>query len=375
MILKTKQFKEACSKILSAIDKENNTLGLTELVELNSLGDILYMNVTNGEYYVSLKFKLDKEENFKATISAGVFLKLISQLTTEEIEIKSNTHFISIKSNGNYKIPIIYDNDKMMELPKISIDNPTVEMPIDSEILKSILYYNSKELLKGTMANPTIQKLHYIDDQGALTFTTGACVNSFVLPKPIKLLIGNKIVKLFKLFEEDSVNFTLGYDSISDSVIVTKIKLETDSTVLTAILNCDNSLLKQVPVTKIRARAEKVYPYTVTIDKNHMIQALNRLLVFINNSKVKNLKSPSAGKFVFTKGEITISDLDGENVETIQSMNFTGEEYSCLLDLEDLKSTLDTCIDTYLNISFGDREAIVVSRLNVSNILSECDIS
>ena len=53
-------------------------------------------------------------------------------------------------------------------------------MVVDSEVLKSISHYNVKELAKGIIINPDIQKLHYVDEKGALTFTTGACVNNFI---------------------------------------------------------------------------------------------------------------------------------------------------------------------------------------------------
>ena len=79
MILQTKEFKQACSKILSAID--NSATGVTELVELCSSNNSLYLNVTNNEYYMSVVFPLTTvEENFKATVIDNLFLKLSSIL-------------------------------------------------------------------------------------------------------------------------------------------------------------------------------------------------------------------------------------------------------------------------------------------------------
>ena len=96
----------------------------------------------------------------------------------------------------------------------------------------SILQFNSKELSKGIISRP-IQKLYYVDEHGALTFTTGACVNSFELQQPVKLLLNDRLVKLFKLFKGEQVDFTLGYDTISEDTIQTKVRFESDDIIIT----------------------------------------------------------------------------------------------------------------------------------------------
>ena len=343
MVLQTKEFKQACSKILSAID--NSATGVTELVELCSSNNSLYLNVTNNEYYMSVVFPLTTvEENFKATVNANLFLKLISQITTEELELSIKENYMQVKANGTYKIPLTYcSNGDMMSLDKIDILNPTVNMLIDTDILKSILAYNVKELQKGIISNESIQKLHYVDDQGAVTFTTGACVNNFTLPKKIQILLNNKLVKLFKLFDTDVVDFTLGYDALSEEIIQTKIRLESTNIILTAILNCDNSLLKAIPVDRIRDRANAIYPYTVQINKNNLNQAISRLLLLITPNK-KTVTDPimfkPVGKFTFSNGKLTLYDVNGENSEDIIISGFPeGNEYSAFFDLNDIKLT------------------------------------
>ena len=139
MILNTKEFSGVCKTILSAIDNKDSTL-FTETLELKSDNDILSLNVTNREYYVTATFKLPQAENFHASVNASLFLNLISKLTTDTITITKESNSIKIESNGNYKLPIIYNNNKMLELPKIEIENVTNEMTINSNILNSILY-------------------------------------------------------------------------------------------------------------------------------------------------------------------------------------------------------------------------------------------
>ena len=365
MILKTKEFKDTCSIILNAIDNSELST-LTETLELKTEGQILFLNVTNKEYYLSVKFQLEHEEQFHATINAALFLKLINAITTEDIELKLYDTYMNIKANGIYKIPLIFDNDKLMELPEIIIQNKTLDMNISGDILTSILQYNSKEIAKSSMAQP-VQKLYYIDQQGCITFTSGACVNKFNLEKPIKVLFNSRLVKLFKLFKLSMVKFSLGYDASSETLIQTKLLFETDSIKLTVITPSDNSLLSKVPVEKIRAMATKSYKYSIVLNKDAMLQAINRLLLFSNKKDLN-----SYGDFTYNKDNITIKSVD-DNIETIkiESGSMVNDDYSMLLNLTSLKNVLDTCIEPYINFNFGDNTAITITRGNITNIIPE----
>ena len=254
MILRIEEMQNACSKILAAVDSNNLSI-LTETLQIKTEGTNLYISVTNREYFARVRIEIDASADFHATVNANLFLKLISQITTDTIEMNVVENSLVLKGNGTYKLPLIFDGDKLLELPEINIYNPTVNFVINSETLLSILQYNSKEITKGSISKP-IQKLYYMDENGAVTFTTGACVNNFTLEQPVKVLLNDRLVKLFKLFKGEKVKFTLGYDSISDDIIQTKVKFETSDVTITAILSCDDSMMRQFPVNAVRGRAD-----------------------------------------------------------------------------------------------------------------------
>lgn len=365
MILRTKEFKETCSIILGAIDTSELST-LTETLELKTEGQTLFLNTTNKEYYLSVKFPLEHEEQFHATVNATLFLKLIVAITTEDIELKIHDNYMSIKANGVYKIPLIFNGDELMSLPLITIYNKTLEMNISGDILMSILQYNSKEIAKSSMAQP-VQKLYYIDQQGCITFTSGACVNNFNLEKPLRILINSRLVKLFKLFKNHMVKFSLGYDTLSDTLIQTKLSFETDTIKLSAITPSDSSLLSKVPVEKIRSLANKSYQYLAVVNKEELLQAINRLLLF--NSKKEFM---AYGEFICSKDNIIIKSFD-DNIEKINvaAGSRINDEYNMLLNLNTLKDILSNYNENYINIGFGDSTAIVISRGNIINVVPE----
>lgn len=378
MILRIENLQDACKDILAAVDS-NELSTITETLELVTKDNFLYINVTNREYFAQVKIDIGEVIDFHATVNANLFLKLISQVTTDTVELNSKPgeNFITVKANGTYKIPLIFDGDKLLELPQIDIVNVTSEFNIASSILKSILTYNSKQLTMGTVSKP-VQRLYYVDEKGAITFTNGACVNSFSLEKPVKLLFNNRLVKLFKLFNDENVKFTLGYDSISDDIIQTKVRFESSNIVLTAILSCDDKLLSVVPVNAIRGRVSNEYPYSVNINKDSMLQTINRLLLFNSTAGSSKEVIKPYSTFLFGRDNVVIYDVNKENKETINYNNTVvncDEPYQAILDLTELKVTLESCSEQYLNLHFGDGTAFVITRGHIANVVPECRLS
>lgn len=372
MIIRIEKLQNACKNILTAVD--SNTLStITETLELVTVDNYLYMNVTNREYFAQVKIDIGEVVDFHATVNATLFLKLISQITTDTVELNIKDNYVVVVANGTYKLPLIFDGDKLLDLPEIEIKNVTNEFEIDSDILTSILQYNSKELLKGTIARP-VQRLYYVDEKGAITFTSGACVNSFNLPQEVKLLFNDRLVKLFKLFDGSKVNLKIGYDNISEDIIQTKVSFTSPDIKLTAILSCDDSLLSKVPVSAIRGIATAEYPYSININKEYLLQAISRLLLFNTLSGSRDIVKPYS-TLEFGKDSVIIYDVKKENKEVVNYNNTVldiDEPYTAILDLPELKATLETCNEPYLNINFGNNTSIVLTRGRITNVIPEC---
>ena len=372
MILRTDSLKDVCSKILSAVDGSELSM-VTDTLELVSWPDGLHLRVTNKEYFVDVKLPVEGIGQFQAAVNANLFLKLISQITTETIELTIDGNILVVKGNGTYKLPIAFEGDKMLELPTINIDNVTLETTIASEHLLSILQHNSKELQKGNIAKP-VQKFYYVDEKGCITFTTGACVNSFTVDKPFSILLNNKVVKLFKLFKSGEATFKLGYDPLSDDTIQTKVSFSNGEITLTAILSCDDTLLKQVPVAAIRGRADNQYPHSITISKDALIQTLNRLSLFNAGFGTKEVVK-AYSMFEFKGDAVTIWDVRKENNETVVYNNVASSlsmnPYTVTLDVNDLKLTLESCSEQYVTLNFGDTKAVIVVRGNIKTVIPE----
>lgn len=368
MIIKTEDLQKISNILLYAIDS-NSIEQISEIIEMFTKNDCLYLQITNREYFMKVKLSSKVEGDFHATVYADVLLKLISKITTEFIEFDVKDNNLVVKGNGKYNIPIVYEGTEILKLPEIKINNVTNNFNIDGSILSSIYSYNSKQFMMGNIVNP-IQSYYYVDKAGAITFTTGACVNKFTLEKDVKLLLTSKLVKLFKLFKSDKVDFTIGQDPVSEEIVQTKVKFKTDDIELTAILSMNDELISKVPVQAIRDMSFKDYEYTVVVNRSELLAAINRLVLF--SSSGTDVKK-TFGSFTFGSDELTVTDFNKVNSETVKYSNSIPitEEYKCIIDFNDIKLVLDTTTDKFINFNFGNHQAVVFSRGNIYNVVPE----
>lgn len=374
MILKTAQFKKLANKILFAAEVDKNAANL----ELVTKDNFLYLNVTNKEYYVSIRYQLDEAEEFRATVDAALFLNLISGINTDTFELAAKNNNIIVKvGKSNYKLAMIYENDQLLTLPKIIITNKTVEMSISNEILQSILNVNGREIAKIknkkiNNVNP-LQLVYYLDQDGAFTFTTGSCLNKFKLDQPIQIILTDRIVKLFKLFDEDPY-FSCGHDIVYNDSVQTKISFETSDIYIAAIVNHDDKAITgiQGPYRATKQFIETTYDNHIVVAADILNAAITRIMQFTKNSISNADMTLLPAEVHLNNDEITIIDPQ-ENTEVLVAENasYTNGEYIMKVNLPDLKSVLDSCKSEHITINCGNHRSVIIHRGNISNVIPE----
>ena len=374
MILKTKTFQEAANKILVAVSLDKAAANL----ELAAKDTALYLRATNREWYTAVKFELEEPTDFRAVVDANLFLNLISGINTEEFELNiKDTHVVVKAGKSSYKLAMIYENDQLMKLPIIKLDPEqiTVNMNVSHDILMSILNVNGKEIQKARKLDVNeLQRYYYIDETGCFTFTTGACVNSFTLEKPIKLLLTDKVVKLFKLFSSD-VNMSYGHLVNSDGSLQPIVVFQTEDVYVASRLLNDETCIQKIkaPCDAMKNLVKEAYDHNLVLSASDLSAAISRLLMFHKNSNVKADLSFVPALVNFDDTEFTISDLSGDNKEivTVENGSSTPGNYSMGVNLIDLKSVLDSCKNEHITMNCGNKKSIIINRGTISNVIAE----
>ena len=381
MIIQTKAFQEAANKILLAVSTDKTNAAN---VELEAKDNVLYLRTTNKEFYVEIKFDLESAETFRAVVDANLFLNLISSITTDTFEITINENVtintLLVKAGkSNYKLALIYENEELMQLPAIRLfpDQVKVEMNIAHDILSSILNVNSKEIQKAKHIDVNeLQRYYYIDETGCFTFTTGACVNSFTLDQPIRLLLNEKVVKLFKLFTTDAY-LRYGYVPEGNELRPIVTLQAGDNIYIAAKLQCDDKLISKIkaPCDAMKNLIKESYAHNLVLSATLLSAAISRLLMFTKNSGAK-VESSFIPAFVeITQNELTIYDSsDNSEVIAIENGSSVDGTYSMGINLIDLKSVLDSCKNEHITMNCGNHKSVIINRGPISNVVAEARI-
>ena len=372
MIIKVEEFQEACKKILSAVDTDSaikNVIYGYDTLEIDVKSGKLRLNVTNGEYYVSVAIDAPEDEAFRAVIDAKLFLTLISKVTTSEVEISINGNSLEVKANGTYRFPLKYFCEDMLILPKLDFEESSSEFVIAKDKLLSMLNFNGKEFNNGTISRP-IQKLYYLDDEGCITWTnSSACVNSFSLSNKICVLLNQKVVKLFKLFKNDDVKFTLGHVE-EGGVVQTRVKFEDDNVEIYSVVTSDETLLNSVPKDAIRNRANRTFLYHASLRASELSDAIDRLMLFSSSNEI----AKDVCIFNFGKNSLSIYDAKKENVEKLDYYDTEIEDdvdFTINLNVLGIKNVLENSDEQFVVMNFGDDDIVVLANGSIKNVVSK----
>lgn len=374
-IIRTDELKTICNKITLAIDS-SSTEEVAGALCVEVKDNTLFLSVTNKEYYVSIRKVLTGTvSNFKTVVDADLFIKLISKITTETVELSISSGTLIVKGNGQYKLAMLYSGQELMEVPEILLSKVEVSNTINSDNLADMLQHNSKEFSKvppNTALHP-IQKMYYMDEKGCITFTQGACVNYFDLENPFKVLLGQKLVKLFKLFKDEDVTIDVGEEKINEEFTQTRIRMYGEDVKICAILGGDNrALVNKVPVVSVRNRAETLYDYEVEVSKAALLETIGRILLFANIGKSK---VPPYCRIVFDKNYMTIFDTRQENNEQVVYENpvfdLNDNAYSTIVELNNFKSTIESFTDKTVVIKFSNHTAMTIESGNIVYVFPE----
>ena len=152
--------------------------------------------------------------------------------------------------------------------------------------------------------------------------------------------------------------------------------------------NCDkNEIMAFSILSRLLAKTNKKYPevdlfvreklnrYIMNLSVSNQsindVYFLNFSMLLPNSDVIKEDNITSSINFLLD----TIYDVNKENKETINYNNTLvdcEEPYEAILDLTELKITLESCAEQYLNINFGDGSAFIITRGNVANVIAEC---
>lgn len=368
MIIRTEDMLEV-SKFFKALSQRTANNMVSNLIEFDSDGTILKIKMCDGKMSdasYSIIYKIDSDEKFNCTISAELFLDLIPKITSETLEFEVKDEFLLVTGSGSYKFPALLTDNNLSAFVDLKIDSITSSWSVDGNILNSIYVNNSKQIqLHQSDKLSPVQRLYYLDREGAITFTSGACVNEFDLGSDVKLMLSDAAIKFFAFTKGKTVDINFGYNVVANNN-QPRISFSTPTMEATYILPFNDLTISQVPVDAIRARARANYTNKVSIDAFQIKSIIDRLELFTEGNDRFNLS--------FNNNTLNLSTDNEKILETIYLADYVPEQVEFKLSIKEFKSAISNSAGKYFMIKFSkDDPAVVVCFANINNIIPKVE--
>jgi DNA polymerase III sliding clamp (beta) subunit (PCNA family) len=346
MKIKTEILQEMVAKAIQG-SSNNKLIPITSLIGIELKENILTLMTTDGSNQLRVIQNLENEiqdvcQEFYTIVNAETFAKLVGKTTKEYIELSNNENYLEVKGNGTYKLEIPVNEDgEMIRFPKGEQIEDTNAQQISIEKLKNILT-SAKVSVAKTMEVPCLTGYYLSDKVVFATDRQVVCAfRDTLFDTP--LLISDEMAELLQLLDGDYVTL---YKQDN------KLRFETNNVVISGKELEGKEIY---PVQALENLISLEYGNTIKINKNDLIDVLDRMALFVNDNYDKN-----GVRLAFTKEALLIKSQKSNAQELIDAEATSDEEFNCLIDITMLQAQIKTISTDTITICYGQDKSIKI---------------
>lgn len=332
--------------------KPSKLLEITNYYELDFSVEGISLRATDGVNFITVNHPTKCDEDMSVIVKADQFSKLINKTTKDTVGLKLMDNYLEVKGNGTYKVEIVSDE----VYPTLDIDADK-EFMITYTTLSNAIVDGAKA--KSTSSNDGVLYSYLLRDNQLIT-ADAIKVYSTELDgeylDDMELLIPPTLANLLQSIDTEKVIFTVNKDC-------TLLRVIGQNVIITGALQEGAAEYPNVlPLLNSK------YPYTCEVDVKKVLQALDRLNLFVSpyDRGIIDL--------VFTNTNMTISTAS-KSLEAI--------EYTKGIDLPDpfiisvdggyLKDLFSAVDEPNVKIQFGTEETIKLCTKDSIMMLATAD--
>lgn len=362
MKIKTDILQKIVAKAMKGVGF-NRLIPLSCLMQVDYYGDYIYILTTNGSEFLRVSHGLGSDvcpieriESF--TVYADTFSKLVSKLTAEETTINVKNNILYIESGkGKYQIELPLDSEgnsinfPMPDLIQVPNENST-DYRIGISQIRNIISMCKPAL---DVSNVSCYSNYYVSNEVIAT-NRKKIVYMQNLGIDIKepILINPIAMDLMGLIETDNIGIYRSGNELMFGDLCTKVYTKC----------VDN--ISDFAVDAIKGLVNTDFENQITVDKNELLDALDRISVLSSSNSIRPY-------LTFSSNGMSISSEQAD--ELIDVQNFTGgAEFTCRVDVDLLKPMLKAQTGATVTIAYGLPSAIkLIDTLAVSLVALESD--
>jgi DNA polymerase III sliding clamp (beta) subunit (PCNA family) len=354
LTIATETFKALVSKAYKGVGN-NKLLPLTQLmciqVKDNKLTLIVSDASSTNYLYVTHEGVAGE---FYATVMADQFAKLIEKLTCETVTITVEADKLIVTGNGKYTIALQYDEmgdsiqypDPLSELDSKKVKTTNVDLAIASKIVNSLKSSLSASTDEQYLTGYYLGDITAASNEDEMSIYGGKLTDSPMIAYPI-------VFELLTL----STDAKFSIERHADGIVV----FRTSDIV---IYSHEVAGIEDYPVEALKSFYEVKMPATCKILKSALLQALDRIALFVGTY------DDNAIKLSFTGKSLKIQSLASTGVEEIAYTSLIKKPFECMVDLQSFMKHIKTQSTDTVEIQFGDDSAVKLIDSDIMQIMS-----
>ena len=328
----------------------NNLIPITQMIGIKSTGSELVLCTTDKSN--DLKVIIDKVagDDFDVTIQLETFAKLISKVTSDSVELSVDNDILVVNANGEYKIPLVSDEEGLVSFPDFKVLSEEDEKEILLSSIMSVYNVNKAALAK-TLEEPCLTG-YYLDDMAVTTNSSVITFNDVnVFGEP--LLLSSQLMNLLTLNSSEKIKFRKKGSQlqfVTDNIIINSSELQGR---------------ESFPIEEVKGYLDEAFTSMCKVPKSVLLSVIDRLSLFIEPY------DNNGANFSFGKDGITVSSRKSSSVEKIAYTESTDfEPFTCLVAIPLLKEQLQANPSDIIELYYGHDAAIKMVSGKVTQVVA-----
>ena len=354
MKINAEKFKSMVSKAMKAVSN-NKMIPITQLMNISVSDNKLTLITTDATNYLYVIDDIEADD-FNVTVSADIFGKLVSKMTSDNITLTLDNNTLEVTGNGAYTIELPLDeNGNIIEYPNPYAaikESDYTESQLSLSMIK-LIHDTVKPSLATSLELPVITN-YYIGDKVIATDRYKiASIDSQLVDSPI--VVSSDYLDLLDVITTDSIKTLINKDSIiciADNIIVFgKFTYSADA----------------YPCDSINDLLDTDIDNVCHVNKIELLNLLDRMSLFTND--ITSRSTPIT--LDFNDNGITISNKSGKSNETVLYIdNKDHKSFRCAVNIELLVSQVKAYAGDSIEIHYGHDNLIKFVDGSITQIIA-----
>lgn len=347
------KLKEMVSRAVKGAGN-NKLIPLTSLMAIELKGTILTLITTDATNYLYVIEDKIVGEDFYVVVDAGVFYKLVSKMTCENIALEVKDTWLEVSGNGTYKIELPVDeNGDYIKYPdpvsafdynaskQVSLNRTTVQV-----VLESI-----RPALAVTLENPCYTG--YYVGKNVVATDTYKIANMDIEVLPDARLISPEMMDLLAVMRSEKIDVHY-----------------TDTDIVFATWDCVvygkfMEGLSDFAVDPIMDLVHTEFSSFCSVPKSALLQLLDRLSLFVGPY------DKNAVQLTFTRQGLQVSSKAANGIELIDYLSSSDfKDFTCAVDIQMLTQEVKAITNDVIELYYGEDNAIKMTDGNITIIVA-----